>query len=273
MMTQTAGQTPVFHYKTPFLLNALMDGNHKSKRQGPGSEFYRQAAFLTDPNPARVDLARSLTNPFETLFVKSFRQRSELDVVTLADASQSMLTGHKADCLIQALSSISQSIYEGGDKGHHYLLTDFIQSLSSLPDWQAAIAAHINQTPRRFRQLKHEIPVQRSLIFILSDFHWPAGWLQSVLSELAAHYVVPVVIWSAAESADYPLWRFVWVQDAESDDQHLLFTTPRQRHHIRQAFNERKQFLNALFNSYGHRPIWLAEPFSVLQFSRFFLGE
>lgn len=276
MMTPAIEQTPVFHYKTRFLLNALMDGAHKSKRQGPGSEFYRTAAFLSDPNPSRVDLTRSLMDPFETLFVKTFRQRSELEVVTLADGSHSMLTGDKADFMLAALDCISRSVYEGGDKCHPYLLTENILSLPSQPDWQTALDKATlapRQTASAFRQLNYEIPTQRCLIFILSDFHWPTEWLQSLLSELSAHYVVPVIIWSAAEIADYPLWRFVQVQDAESGSQHLLFTTPRQQQHLRRALTERKKLLTQLFSAYGCRPIWLAEPFSAQQFDRYFLGE
>lgn len=276
MMSEITEQKPVFQYKTAFLLNALMDGAHKSRRQGPGSEFYRKTEFLSDPNPARVDLTRSLLDPFETLFVKTFRQRSELDVVTLADASDSMLTGYKADLLQAALDCISRSVDQGGDKHHPYLLTESIQPLSPQTDWQAAldeVAKASRQTAGAFKDLQYEIPSHKSLIFILSDFHWPTEWLHSVLSGLSSHYVVPVITWSAAETADYPLWRFVQVHDAESDNQHLLFITPRQQQRIRQALTERKKQLNGLFNAYGFRPIWMAEPFSAQQFSRYFLGE
>lgn len=276
MMSRVIQQTPVFHYKTAFLLNALMDGVHKSKRQGPGSEFYRKAEFLSDPNPARVDLTRSLMDPFETLFVKTFRQRSKLDVITLADASDSMLIGKKADFLLSALDCISRSVSEGGDRYHPYLLTERILPLSPGAGWQAALneaAKTPRQTASAFRDLQYETPAHKSLIFILSDFHWPTEWLHSVLAGLSNHYVVPVITWSADETADYPLWRFVQVHDAESDNQHLLFITPRQQQRIRQALTERKKRLNGLFNAYGFRPIWLAEPFSAQQFSRYFLGE
>lgn len=276
MMSRVIQQAPIFHYKTAFLLNALMDGAHKSKRQGPGSEFFRKAEFLSDPNPARVDLTRSLMDPFETLFVKTFRQRSELDVITLADASDSMLIGNKAGFLLAALDCISRSVNESGDRYHPYLLTEHILSLPPEADWQAAlnkVAQTPRQTARAFRDLQYEIPAHKSLIFILSDFHWPTKWLHSVLSGLSGHYVVPVITWPADETADYPLWRFVQVHDAESDNQHLLFITPRQQQRLRQALIARKKQLDGIFNAYGFLPIWLAEPFSAQQFSRYFLGE
>lgn len=277
MTQKTNEQIPVFHYKTHFLLNALMDGAHRSKRQGPGSEFYRKAAFLADPNPARVDLTRSLTDPFETLYVKTFRQRSELDVVILADGSHSMLTNDKAAFLTQALACINESVNEAGDKQHNYLLTETIQTLPEKPDWQALLhEIYHAQHPHNagaFTALSSEVPAHHSLIFLLSDFHWPESSLQSVLATLSAHTVIPVIIWSSAETARYPLWRFVQVKDAESTGQHLLFMTPRQQQQIEQAFSDRKKHLNQLFNAHGYRPLWLSEPFSAHQISRYFLGE
>ncbi|AFJ03256.1 hypothetical protein Q7C_2120 [Methylophaga frappieri] len=278
MNAVTIEQTPVFTYKTDFLLNALMDGAHKSRRQGPGSEFYRKASFLSEPNPSRVDLARSLVDPFETLYVKTFRQRSELDVITLADGSNSMLNGNKPTFTANTLDCISKSIVAESDKPHHFLLTEKVHQLTDYePDWSELITELSEQptvqSATAFNEVQGSLPWQRSLIFLVSDFHWPAAQLKSVLTALSAHYVVPVIVWANAETADYPLWRFVEVQDAESAELHLLFNTPRQQRLIRQTFIQRKQFLNTLFSAYGFRPLWLAEPFSVQQFNRYFLGE
>lgn len=273
----SAQTSSVFHYKTHYLLNALMEGQHKSRRQGPGSEFYRKASFLSEPNPARVDLARSLVDPFETLYVKTFRQQSELDVVTLADGSHSMLNADKANMLSDAVECISRSVFDASDKAHSFLLTETITTKADQTEWQSLIndlaESDHSQTASSFEQLYYEVPQQRSLIFVVSDFHWPEQQLKSLLSKLSAHIVVPVVIWAEADNKDYPLWRFIQVQDAESGEQHLLFTTPCQKRQLAQAFTERKAKLNNIFNVFGHRPLWLTDAAAAPQFNRYFLGE
>lgn len=277
-MIQQDIQHLVFDYKTPFLLNALRESEHKSKRQGPGSDFYKKSAFLADPNPARIDLSASVTDPFESIYVKTFRQRSKLDVLTLVDGSDSMAISGKADLVDLTEKSIAASVAVRNDNYRSYLLTSSILSVTD-PDLLTqhyAAAQHPDQyhnTAQAFSDIECLLPTRRSLIFLLSDFHWSNDKLNQILNTLSGHYLVPVVIWRSTEYENFPLWRFVQIRDAETDENRLIFVTPKQKRLIESTFADRRIFLNNQFQRHNCRAFWMIDQFSAQQLSEFFHGR
>ncbi|HDY84290.1 hypothetical protein LCGC14_1115930, partial [marine sediment metagenome] len=189
---------PLFDYKTPFVLNALADGEHKSKRQGLGSDFYKKSYFLSEPNPARIDLASSLTDPFESLYVKSYRQRSQLNVLTLIDGSSSMSIANKPELISEFESSIAASVSARSDNYAAYLLSSKIKALSETQTDNSLIYEHFSQINHHdvassFNDLERLLPERRSMIFLISDFHWSTATIKRIFDKLSGHYVVPIV--------------------------------------------------------------------------------
>ena len=277
-MMQQAIEQLVFDYKTPFLLNALRESEHRSKRQGPGSDFYKKSAFLTDPNPARIDLAMSVTDPFESIYVKSFRQRSKLDVLTLVDGSDSMTIEGKSDLTALAEQSIALSVAYRNDNYQSYIMGQVIQAITdNAPLSRYYETLDFETTPpntaEAFANTESLLPRRRALIFLVSDFHWPQEKLSRVLNSLSGHYLVPIVIWRSAEYRHYPLWRFVQIHDAENGENRLIFVTPKQKRLIESTFEDRKIFLNKQFQKHNCRAFWMIDQFSAQQLSEFFHGH
>lgn len=264
---------PIFDYKTPFVLNALADGEHKSKRQGLGSDFYKKSPFLSEPNPARLDLARSLTDPFESLYVKSYRQRSQLNVLTLIDGSSSMTMTNKPELISEYESSIANSVSARSDNYAAYLLSTQIKTVSK----NELIDAHFSQIDKNdvaaaFDDLERVLPEQRSMIFVVSDFHWSEKVIKRVFRKLSGHYLVPIVLWCSAEHNAYKLWRFVQIQDAETGENRLIFVTPKQKQLIDNEFVARKTHLNHIFQQFACRPLWVVDEFNINKLRAFFHG-
>jgi len=277
-MNQHDIQHLIFDYKTPFLLNALHESEHKSKRQGPGSDFYKKSPFLADPNPARIDLASSVTDPFESIYVKTFRQRSKLEVLTFIDGSDSMAIPGKVDLLSLSEKSITYSVAARNDQYQSYLFSDSIHSVTDSESLSQYFSADGNQskhpnTARAFTEIERLLPLRRSLIFLLSDFHWSNEKLNHVLNTLSGHYLVPIVIWNSAEYENFPLWRFVQIRDAESAENRLIFVTPKQKKLIESTFADRKIFLNNQFQRHNSRAFWMIDQFSAQNLSEFFHGH
>lgn len=277
-MIQRDIQQLIFDYKTPFLLNALRESEHKSKRQGPGSDFYKKSLFLAEPNPARIDLAMSVTDPFESIYVKTFRQRSKLDVLTFVDGSDSMTIQGKADLVSITEQSISYSVAARNDNYQSFLMGRSIDSVTDaeiLPNHYDALTANVktHNTAEAFTDLERLLPNRRSLIFLLSDFHWSNEKLYQILNTLSGHYLVPIVIWRTAEYNNYPLWRFVQVRDAETGENRLIFVTPKQKKLIESTFSDRKIFLNNQFQKHNCRAFWMTDQFSAQYLSEFFHGH
>jgi hypothetical protein len=264
----------IFDYKTPFVLNALADGEHKSIRQGVGSDFYKKSPFISEPNPARIDLTSSLSDPFESLYVKSYRQRSELDVLTLIDGSSSMTIANKPDLLTEFETSICASVAARNDNYSPYLFSDHIDVVTNKDLINAHFSAQVTENKRdhaaAFHDVERVLPPRRSLIFIVSDFHWSAEKLKHVFSRLAGHYVVPIVLWSSLEFDAYPLWRFVQIHDAETGGNRLIFVTPKQKKNIDQSFTHRKTKLAHIFQQFSCRPFWTLDEFNINDLRAYF---
>lgn len=271
-------QELVFDYKTPFLLNALRESEHKSKRQGLGSDFYRKSPFLADPNPARIDLAMSVTDPFESIYVKTFRQRSKLDVLTFIDGSNSMTIPGKTELVSLTEKSIAHSVAARSDHYQSYLFSGSILSVTNsalLEQHYFSLQEHSqnHNTAEAFAGIERLLPPRRSLIFLLSDFHWSNEKLYQVLNTLSGHYLVPIVIWRSTEYANFPLWRFVQIKDTESGDNRLIFVTPKQKSLIESTFSDRRIFLNNQFQRHSSRAFWMIDQFSAQHLSEFFHGH
>jgi uncharacterized protein (DUF58 family) len=265
----------VFDYKTTALVSGLMLGSHKSRQRGTGSDFYKKSLFLDEPDTSRIDLNASLTDPFESLHVKTFRQRSKIDVLVLVDGSSSMLYGDKINLVAQLFDSIQESVHAASDNFYGYLLTQQLHAINDSDELRQQFAA---VTPEHnhaeaYLQVNQVTPGKPALVFVISDFHWPEQQLQSLMTGLSAHLVVPVIIWHSSEYTDYPLWRFIELTDLETGKPALVFITPTQRAAIQQRYQQREAQLQQQFRHFNQRPFWLIDQYSVQDMSRYFATQ
>jgi len=106
---------------------------------------------------------------------------------------------------------------------------------------------------------------ERSLVFLLSDFHLPLEDIERVLGSLARHEVVPVVLWDRAEF-DPPAagtGRLAPVIDAESGRRRLLWLRASVRERWRRGLEARRDALEALFRRQRLRPLFLMDGFDA----------
>ncbi len=270
-------QGDIFEYQTPFLLNAILDSEHKSRRLGAGSDFYKKSNFLADPNPARIDLAATLTDPFESIYVKNFRQRSKLQVISLMDGSDSISSALQIQVMMKLEHVISKSVAAKNDQYQCYLISNHVLTINSNAEIERDFNSRKNSqefdTAQAIDKLAHILPSQTSLVFLISDFHWSTERLNQTMTTLSDHYVVPIILWRSHDYlADYPLWRFINTQDAESGQSTLIFVTPNQKHQIIQQHKDRKVFLAHLFQRYQCRPLWVSDEVNIHDLRAYFHG-
>jgi len=262
----------VFDYRTTALVTGLMLGMHKSRQRGTGSDFYKKSLFLDEPDTSRLDLNASLTDPFEALHVKTFRQRSKLDVQVLVDGSSSMLFADKPGHITRLFDSIQQSVEAASDQFYGYLMTQSLTAIDNAGTLQQALTEIEPEQNRAEAYIKlHQVSLSRpSIVFIISDFHWPETQLESMMTVLSSHLVVPVVLWSNAEKNDYPLWRFVEITDLETGKASLVFVTKAQRDQIQHRYQQQEHHLNQQFRRFNQRPFWLKDRYDPRDMSRYF---
>ena len=275
---------PEFHYSVGWRAPGAHPGSHRSGQWGGGSEFAGQVPFVSDPDPRHLDLRASLRDPFGQLMVRRFRQRSAVPVVVVADLSASMGyrgTADKLENLARFTASAAHSAYRTGDP------FGFIGGDETIrPELLLPLRLHKSAAPELYDRLRcfapagrsaeslhHVAPYlgrQRTLVFLVSDFHFPLDRLDGLLDSLVRHDVVPVVLWDSAEYERLPPFGLARVRDPETGEQRTLFLRPRLREKFRTAFERRRLELVRRCARRGREPFFVVDRFDADAMTRYF---
>ena len=274
-----------FFYSIPWRAVSPHPGAHASRLQGGTDEFAGLVSLMANPQPRHIDVRASLQNPLGQWMVRSFRQRSSIQVQVIADLSGSMGyrgVREKPETMARLVASIAWSAYREGDRfGFHAADATLIEELTmpcriykgGVPELFTKILHH----PRQGGGMKGlwdaagRLGRTRSLVFLISDFHQPLEDLAELMRRLSRHDVVPVVIWDRAEYEALPDYGLVVVEDPELGVRRRLFMRPRLKEQFMARFEARKGALEDLFSPYGRGPLFLSDEFSPDCLTRYFL--
>lgn len=255
-------------------------GAHRSAHGDLGLEFRSHRPLLAGGDPRRLDIHASLRDPQRQWWVRVNAERMAVTVVVLADVSGSMgFEGRqrRAQVLAEFTESLAWSAQRMGDA------FAFVGADAGLP-------AHLQRPPTRqrgvgpalgsalrqhafdsatghsaegMRQAVARVPPQRSLVFVVSDFHWPEGLLASVMDRLAGHEVVPVVLWDRSEFALPARNGLAWLADAEGAGQRLLWLRPALRQRWADRLFDAREALAHALQRWRLRPLYLLDGFDA----------
>ena len=262
-------------------------GHHRSRRGDSGFEFRGHAALLDAPDPRRLDLHASLRDPFGDWRVRLYSQRKAIPVVLLADLSASMgFEGRqrKAEVLADFVESLAWSAWRIGDR-FGFIGCDAVVR----PEWlrlptrsrgtgQALAQALRGWTPDGpsagsadgLLNAPAWLGRQRALVFLVSDFHLPLALLNAVLAGLAAHEVVPVVLWDPLEFTVGAARGLLHTVEPESGRRHLVWWRPALRARWQRAHAERRAALLQAFAARRLRPLFIEGAFDADAVTRHF---
>ena len=273
-----------FHYKIDWQSKSHLPGHHRSSQTGGGLEFRGNVPLLEAPDPRRLAIRASLSNPFEQWYVRSFRQRSQVPVYLIADLSASMgFRGvrNKLGVLADFTESLAYSVHRSGDR-FAFIGCDETARLDFLLPPTHALGAGLELAQRLrnltlngrsvagLAEMPRYLPRQKSLIFLLSDFHFEEQVLADTLNALVSHRVCPVVLWDRAEYQDLPSFGLVSAQDSESGRRRTLLMRPALHERIAAAFASRRASLNELFLKHGVRPLFVDDQFDAERVTEYF---
>jgi hypothetical protein len=278
-------KTSEFHYRIPGRAAGVRPGSHPSRRTGDGQRFSHLAPFLAHPDPRRLDLRASVTDPFETWRVRLYEQRSAIPVYALADLSGSMdfRGAHpKMAVLADFIEGLAASVHRSGDAlgllaAGEQLHPGFCLPLSRLPGPAFRLAAKLRRLRphvsggRGLVQAGRRLPGRRCLVFLLSDFHWPLSQVRDLLAGLSRHDVVPVVLWDEGEALPGASG-LARLADLEGGGQRLLLLRPALRERLAERLRQRRERLVRLFRQFGREPLFLTHGFDADRVTQHFLG-
>ncbi|WP_232056809.1 MULTISPECIES: DUF58 domain-containing protein [Methylomonas] len=268
-----------FQYRLTHALPGVFPGAHPGQMLGAGQLFKRHEPLIANPDPRRIDLRASLLDPFGGYRVRVYQQPSQLTVYVIADLSASM--GNKLTLVGDFVAAAAQSTYEYGDRFGFIgcgpsATPDWLVPACNLPHTLRKLAEQLRRyrvggDARSLRSVAPLLPKRRSLIFLLSDFHFSLTELNALIPPLAGHALVPVVCWDPSEYATLPNWGLARLKDAETGRDRSVFLRPELKQRIEQAYQRRRVALGRRLRDFGREPLFLEGRYRSAPINRYFL--
>jgi uncharacterized protein (DUF58 family) len=278
------GEPQEFHYRFPRRGSGWRQGSHAGSSFGLGQEFVSHRRLYDWPDPRRLDLRASLRDVRSDWLVRVNRQRVSVPVYVIVDVSASMgfgSQGRKLQVAADFVAALGQSAFRVGDAvgmfafDRHAREDLFVPALLSrgLGTLMASMLTHCQTSAagsEGLEEVARNLAGRQSLVFLLSDFHWPLERLTQVLEMLASSHVVPMVIWDPAELQPPAKDALLPLRDMESGSQRTLWMRPRLRARWAEAIEERRTQLIAACEPRGSHPFFVSGNFDSDALSRYF---
>lgn len=259
-------------------------GRHASTQRGMGMEFIGHTTLVAYPDPRRIDLRQTIRDPMEQVYVRLFNQKSATPVFAICDMSGSMNFGAKTRKIRRAadiVESIARSASRNADPFGFVGFDEIVRE-----DWISTASFKSQRAIELMERLKEHhpqmvsgngvadvwryLPRERSLVFMVSDFHMPLKQLEEALANLLRHHIVPVVLWDADEYTALPEFGITAVTDPESGVKRSLFLRKEYRDRIIAAFEARREAIYKLFMQFDMPPFFVEGEFDADALTEYF---
>jgi uncharacterized protein (DUF58 family) len=250
-------------YTLPWRSSGIRAGAHRSHLYGGGGRFRDVVPLLSLPDPRRIAIRASLSDPFERLLVRRYEQPSAIDVAVLVDVSASMSFDGRcnkislAADLAQVLSACTARV------GDTFSLLPFDSTLREDLRLQKTIsrAAHVeaisklrNHVPDRpgvqgVAEAAMAVTGTRKLIFLISDFLWSDAETRLAGEALAFHDVVPIEIDDSLQLDDLPERGLLNLRDLETGMRRLVAMRPSLKSRWQQIRKEQRNRTRQIFDA------------------------
>jgi len=273
-----------FTYQIGWRSRGRHAGRHVSAQRGLGMDFVGHAPLISYPDPRRIDLRLTLRDPFEQVFVRIFNQRSATPIFVACDLSGSMgFNGHVSK--LQVAAELTASAAYSASRIHdpfgfigfdNTVREEWRVHLSSRMQGAFDLAERLKDyQPQQIAgegvlEVNRYLPRERSLVFLVSDFHMPLDVLEAAMYSMQRHHVVPVVLWDAAEYRDLPEFGITHVTDSETGERRSLFLRGDMRARILASFAARREALHQLFMRFDSPPFYIEQGFDPDALTEYF---
>ena len=289
----SVGAVSEFVYKLPGKPGSSRPGAHRSHMRGPGLAFSNYARLLDQPDPRRLDLRASIRDVNRDWLVRANYQHSATAVQVMIDVSASMRFGvphSKLDTAADFVESLGYSAFSYGDalgmqafdhsvrddlsssarngRGVGSLMADSLRDLASSPPNRSPVP---ELSASALLSSALNLGQSSSLVFLVSDFHWPLAHLAPLFDQLSAVTLVPIVVWHGSETQPPGTWRWLRAKDVESNKQHSLLMRPSILKRWRDNIANRRSDINKIFSAQGITPFFIENSFNAEHLSQYFM--
>ncbi len=277
-------EIPQFSYHIGWRSRGGHAGRHASTQRGMGMEFRGHTTLLSYPDPRRIDIRLTIRDPLEQVYVRVFNQKSATPVFVAVDMSGSMNYGQQQSKMHLA-ATIAQSVAISATNNHDpfgligfddVVREDWLATSSFRPHHALSIAQQLQDYRAEhignqgLSQVHRYLPRERSLVFLISDFHMPLEELKQAITPMLRHHVVPIVLWDDAEYKNLPEFGITNVSDCETGERKTLFLRKSLRARIIQNFEARRSAIHAFFMHYDMPPFFVQGDFDANALTDYF---
>jgi uncharacterized protein (DUF58 family) len=262
-----AADIPYLDYAVRWRSGQAFPGRHAARASGQGGDFSAYRPFWQLPDARRIDVRRSIVDPFDDVVVRQTDNRSSLTMMVAADLSRSMQAsegGRNLGSVAMLAEAAARSAHRAGDAFGFVGFDEHITADLYLPPSRArGAAADLVKRLRAWRPagrnaegiaaLAALMPPRKCLLVLVSDFLLPIAVLEQSLLALARHDVAPVVLHDARERA-IPAHGVLRLQDAETGRTRLLIMRPALRRRWQAARAEWRAGLDVVFLRHCRTP-------------------
>jgi len=275
----------LIHYHIGWKASGQKPGAKRGVSAGIGDQLRAKVLLRDHPDPRRLDLRASMRDPFERLWVRDFYLNTSLKVIVLLDASASMAyvgAVNRFKVAEQMAAQLAISAYRSGDAfGVFTANTALIKSATLPPRVNKSAWLWVQQ---QFTKLQPsgesaagllravpQLPQQRSLVFVISDFRWRDGQYKQLLKALNHHDVVPVMLQDPAETGAMQKRGFATVKDMETGQTQFLWMRPALAARIEQAQQRHSEQIKTISLRYGVKPFVVNGAFKPAKLNQYFM--
>ena len=276
-------KTTQFSYSVSWRSNNNRYGNNLSSKIGNDFEYSGSKNFNDHPDLTRLDIKNSITDPYENIFVKTYNLNNPINLIALCDTSSSMSVVKKNNVIVKDLSKIiAASAIEQGDKFSMLCYNDVItnkfmlepgDNLQYINQWIDEVELNSNKSSSNAAEdINKYLPEEKSLIFWISDFHYPLGKIEKILSHLSSHHVIPLFISSEGEIKRLPRYGFRKFIDSESNIEHEIFLRPSIKEKILDDYKNTKDKIFQIFSKKQLKQIVVKEQIDIENIQKYFVS-
>ena len=279
MSAAQPADAPYLDYRLGGRAGQLQPGKHPARQAGAGGYALGCLPFWRSPDLRRIDVRRSIADPFGEVMVRQTEQRSSISVVLAADVSRSMRPHADRSCL-QSIAAIAdaaaRSAMRAGDRFGVLAFDKTIRAERSLAPTRArsaalAAATALLQQPTAsgaegIASLAQHLPAARCLVLLVSDFLMPLDQVERALEQVSRHDLTPIVLRADGVSS-LPQAGLVRLRDAETGRMRLLIARPALHRAWLAAEDSRRRALDAVFARHGRTAFHTRAPIDIAALS------
>ena len=254
-----------------------------SSKIGNDFEYSGSKNFNDHPDLSHIDIKNSITDPFENIYVKTYNLNNPINLLSLCDISSSVFVNNKNNALVKNLSKIiARSAIGQGDKFSMLCYNDYIKNnyalgpennLQFIDQWIDKIKLNLDKSSSEgIKKINKYLPEEKSLIFWISDFHYPLDKINSILNQLSNHHVIPVFISSESEINSLPRYGFRKFIDSELNLEQEIFLRPSIKLQLLRDYNDIKGKIFNIFSKNHLKQIIINESIDMESIQKYFMG-